>query len=71
MIIKNLWEELLYDIKWFKNHKNTSWQSEESLQLYIGLLCLSILTPIVGIFDLLLLPLEIGYYFFKKWTNQD
>ena len=70
MIIKSLWEGHLAEIRWHKKHKTYLLVSND-VDAYIAVICLVILTPIIGIVDLILLPFEIGFYFFKKWINQD
>lgn len=66
MIIKSLWKDSLDEICWRKSSV-----MYDDVNVYLGLICLGILTPIIGIVDLILLPFEIGFYFFKKWINQD
>lgn len=68
MITKSIWEDCLADLKWQKNCSNSKLRENEIL-LFAGLCVLPLLTPILILFDLLLLPFEIGFYFFKKWLR--
>ncbi len=69
MIIKSLWKELVFDIQTYKGDKQL-YRQDVILQLYMSLVFLVILTPIMIVIDLLLLPLEICYYFFAKWIRK-
>ena len=66
MIIKSLWKELVFDIQRYKGDKQL-YRQDVILQLYMALVFAVIFTPIIIVVDLLLSPLEICYYFFKKW----
>lgn len=68
MITKSLWEAFILNIQAVKEYKYLFKQSIV-LDLYIGFICLIILTPIIIVVDLLLSPLEICYYFFNKWIR--
>ena len=70
MITKSMWEEFLFVLKWQKEHYNEFIQDKD-VMLYFLLCLLPILSVISILLDLLLLPFEIGYYFFKKWIRSD
>lgn len=60
MITKECWETIKWGIK--QSVKYESVFVEE----YIMFLMLVFVTPFLLLIDLLLLPFEIGYYYFKK-----
>ena len=66
MITKKYWSEILSDWEYCKETCDVAWKDEFILRLYITFIGLIVVTPIIVILDLLLLPFEIGYYFFKR-----
>ena len=71
MFTKQSWEELTFEIKWYKKHKNSTFFSCKSREyLFIWFLILTITTPILILIDISLLPLEIMHYFFCKWLEK-
>lgn len=66
MIVRFLWEEMIDEIRWFKEYPKVS---EDRLELFGKLLCVCFITPVALFIDILLLPFEIGYYFFNKWLD--
>lgn len=70
MITKCLWVEVLHDIldlkalhEIYKEH----YVDKKSLEIYLQVLFIIPITPLTVLFDLLISPFEIGYYFFHKW----
>lgn len=60
MITKECWWQLKWAIKYCKSYKRNCFNE------YLLFLLTILLTPILLAIDLLLLPFEIGYYYFKK-----
>lgn len=73
MLTIGTWKSMIWDIKDLKEYKgwySGNYVNEESLKLYLQLLILIPFTPIIVIADILILPFEIIYYFFKKWIKR-
>lgn len=62
MLVKGMWE-LFYD----EQIKDLNYDSFEKLDVYMLFLCCIPIFIILAICDLVILPSEIGYYFFNKY----
>lgn len=68
MITKSIWEDCLFDLKWQKEHCSRYSKKDDAI-LYFSLCVLPLISVIFILIDLLLLPFEIGFYFFEKWLK--
>ena len=70
MITKCMWEDVLLEILNLKALHEIyveHYVDKKSLEMYAKVLLLIPITPFTVLFDLLISPFEIGYYFFHKW----
>ena len=63
------WKEMIEDIRFEKEFCKNQPKSEY-VDLYLGTLAAICFTPIVIAVDVIILPFEIGYFFFERWIKK-